>query len=359
MGNYNKKYITKEEFENMILTQRLYEGYVIGVGYAYCETDVMPPTHLHGSTIVWGNRPTSYTHFLLATKQCFDTSPGEVLRSLRLTPENFSDVLVVNTDKGTNVNMGNGKIFFIPSGANHKIDTEIRDTGNSMVFRIKAENLDTKDSCQTECNMLDFPVVFGTYPKISTSLASVPEKQGVGQPGLGESMIPFWGSGRAAVDHFQNGNYWRGSLYSVLAISDVFLLKSIVTGLAKGAFKIAGSHSWGATRRWMLKHNYTRRGEDLHHWAIRNATGKKYNIEAISNQPWNLVNFANHGIHIRAGHGMRYMGDDALGLTWQLWYGTPHWFKAAGTSTVGRGIVIPFDGIYTNYEQSGEFDQPK
>jgi RHS repeat-associated protein len=47
----------------------------------------------------------------------------------------------------------------------------------------------------------------------------------VGQPGTWESMIPIWGSGRAAVDHFDNGNYWRGAGYTALAISDVFLVK--------------------------------------------------------------------------------------------------------------------------------------
>lgn len=36
------------------------------------------------------------------------------------------------------------------------------------------------------------------------------KKTSVGQPGLLESMIPVWGSGRAAVDDFQNGRWGWG-----------------------------------------------------------------------------------------------------------------------------------------------------
>ena len=70
---------------------------------------------------------------------------------------------------------------------------------------------------------------------------------GVGQPGAGESLIPIWGSGRSAVDHFQNGNYWRGTGYTLLAISDVFLVKAAVTAIGKGIVvggsKLAASNS--------------------------------------------------------------------------------------------------------------------
>ncbi len=61
---------------------------------------------------------------------------------------------------------------------------------------------------------------------------------GVGQPGFKESLIPVWGSGRAAVDHFQNGNYWRGAAYTALAVSDVFLVKAVVTGVVKAGLKV-------------------------------------------------------------------------------------------------------------------------
>lgn len=61
-------------------------------------------------------------------------------------------------------------------------------------------------------------------------------RPGVGQPGLGESIIPVWGSGRAAIDNFQNGSYWMGSFNTAMAISDVFLLKTVFSaGVKLGA----------------------------------------------------------------------------------------------------------------------------
>jgi|GEM_PF-5374266 len=62
----------------------------------------------------------------------------------------------------------------------------------------------------------------------------------VGQPGEWESIIPVWGSGRGAIDHFQNGNYWRGMGYTALAVTDVFLVKAAYTVIAKGV-AVAGT----------------------------------------------------------------------------------------------------------------------
>jgi hypothetical protein len=161
---------------------------------------------------------------------------------------------------------------------------------------------------------------------------------GVGQPGTWESLIPVWGSGRAAVDHFQNGNYWRGLGYSALAISDVFLVKSLATAAGRGAWKL-GAHSWSATRSWLGKNGYAKAGQPVHHWAISQSTAKKYGIEAITNQPWNLKTFANQSIHMRAGHGYNYLGQPGFGTAGQLWYGTPIWPKAVIGSYGGRGAM--------------------
>jgi hypothetical protein len=71
-------------------------------------------------------------------------------------------------------------------------------------------------------------------------------------PGTAESFIPIWGSGKQAIYDFENGNYGWGTFNTVVAISDVFLVKSIATGLAKGGWKL-GSHSWSATRKGIHK----------------------------------------------------------------------------------------------------------
>jgi RHS repeat-associated protein len=70
---------------------------------------------------------------------------------------------------------------------------------------------------------------FGSAAKYDAT----PRHKGVGQPGLWESLIPIWGSGRAAIDDFQNGHWGWGILHTALAISDVFLVRSLATGVAK------------------------------------------------------------------------------------------------------------------------------
>jgi RHS repeat-associated protein len=154
---------------------------------------------------------------------------------------------------------------------------------------------------------------------------------GVGQPGTLESMIPIWGSGRAAVDDFQNGNYGWAAFHTAMAISDVFLVKSIATGIGKGAWKL-GSHSWSATRKWLGKNGYAESGQHVHHWAVHQATAKRYGLEAVTNQPWNLMPMPSATFH-RALHGYGNMN-----IAERMWYGTPTWFKAGLFSGGGRII---------------------
>lgn len=165
-----------------------------------------------------------------------------------------------------------------------------------------------------------------------------PTKKGsVGQPGIAEGMIPVWGSSRAAIDHFQQGNYGWGAFHTAMAVSDVFLVKSIATGLGKGAWK-AGSHSWSATRKWLGKNGYAEAGQPVHHWLVPQAAAKKYRVEGLTNQPWNLMTFPNQSLHMRAGHGINYLGQPGYGALGQFWYGTTTWFKAGMFSGGGRII---------------------
>jgi RHS repeat-associated protein len=64
-----------------------------------------------------------------------------------------------------------------------------------------------------------------------------PKSSSVGQPGFGESLIPVWGSGRAAIDDFQNGRWGWGIFNTVMAVSDAFLIKSAITAIGKLAVK--------------------------------------------------------------------------------------------------------------------------
>ena len=76
--------------------------------------------------------------------------------------------------------------------------------------------------------------------------ADAPKKsESVGQPEGWTSAIPIYGSARSSIDHFQNGNYVEGSLYAALAISDVFLVKSLVVGGAKLGMSMLAKSSTG------------------------------------------------------------------------------------------------------------------
>jgi hypothetical protein len=58
----------------------------------------------------------------------------------------------------------------------------------------------------------------------------------VGSPGTVGSFVPLYGSGRTAINAFQNGQYLRGALNSAEAIGDLFLLKW-AAGLAKNGLR--------------------------------------------------------------------------------------------------------------------------
>ena len=64
-------------------------------------------------------------------------------------------------------------------------------------------------------------------------------------PGFWESLIPVWGNAKLAQYHLEAGNYWRAAAFGALAVTDVFLVRSLVVGLAKGATQLAGKVSAG------------------------------------------------------------------------------------------------------------------
>jgi len=64
------------------------------------------------------------------------------------------------------------------------------------------------------------------------------------EPSFGKSLIPVIGSVQSANYHFDKGNWGRGIGYTALAISDVFLVRSLVTGAvrlaARGVVSLRG-----------------------------------------------------------------------------------------------------------------------
>ena len=180
----------------------------------------------------------------------------------------------------------------------------------------------------------------------------IEESDPIEKPGSGESMIPMYGAGINASYNFQEGNYGWGAFYTAMAISDVFLIKSMAQAFGKGCWKV-GSHSWSATRRWYGKHWNLPKYTEVHHWLIRQGSwfGSKV-PEVVKNQPWNLVpiyktsEYSSRVLHM-AVHGSK--ATVKLGYAKWFWYGTPQYVKAATLSATFRAT--------TKFEKVGESDK--
>ena len=152
--------------------------------------------------------------------------------------------------------------------------------------------------------------------------------------------VPVVGSSLDAYDAFDRGDYWTATFHAAMAVSDVFLVKSLAVAggkfLVKNGFKVAGSHSWSATKAYWSKAGIEGlTGGSKHHWAISQSSMKKYPaLLPIGNQPWNIIKFSSHSSHMRLAHGTSYGGKAGANLLGQMWYGTPGWFKM-GVSTGG------------------------
>jgi RHS repeat-associated protein len=156
------------------------------------------------------------------------------------------------------------------------------------------------------------------------------------------SLIPVYGSGKDAVHAFKEGRWLAGIGNTALAVSDVFLVKSVfVAGgklALKGGLKLSGTHSWSATKSyWSKKGIQQLSGGSKHHWLISQKLMNRYpQLKPVGNQFWNIKNFSTHADHIRLAHGQTYGGLRGAGPLGQVWYGTPTWPKAVIGSYGGR-----------------------
>ena len=161
-------------------------------------------------------------------------------------------------------------------------------------------------------------------------------------PGPWESLIPVWGSGRSAINDFQCGRWGWGAFNTALAASDIFLVKSLITGAGKGLFKVAGSHSWGATRQFMQKRGWYEVAENPegHHWLMERNQGWAQDLpEWLKNQPPN-INVLERDVH---------QAIPEMGRLERLSTEVPEWAKALFLSTAGHGI----DAARTDNQKCG------
>lgn len=163
----------------------------------------------------------------------------------------------------------------------------------------------------------------------------------IGQPPWYIGIIPVIGSGWSAVDDFQNGRYLSGTINAALAVSDAFMVSSAWNSVRKlgvsGLVKLGGSHTWNATRKYLLKEGFAEARVPLHHWLFHQGEGLgKYLPRWLVNQPWNLVSMKNE-LHI-AYHAGR------LSPVRAFMVGKPLWFRNGLLQTglrVGRILEHP------------------
>jgi hypothetical protein len=226
----------------------------------------------------------------------------------------------------------------MPNGLPRSVPDPYSDEYDDMMRRWLAD-IEASDAGLTD--------LAADQPKPSTSTASpgksLPGQIGdafrdwqkgarVGHPGLAESFVPVWGSGREALADLQEGDYTGAALNGGLAVTDVIPAKAVAGALEKGAWKGA-PYASRATRKWLGKQGYAGFGQHMHHWAIpQNGWGKAV-PDWIKNQPWDLKAMPSPQVHGRI-HGP-YKAPQ-YNLQQRLWYGTPAWAKAIGAETVGR-----------------------
>jgi len=96
--NVRAIYITREIFESYLAYGRLYEGFVIGVGYAYIESKFMQPPNANGY-VLRNDVEYSQNQFGIIKLQCLDSSLQMVELSVRAqTSGTFAPYMVYSGD---------------------------------------------------------------------------------------------------------------------------------------------------------------------------------------------------------------------------------------------------------------------
>lgn len=156
-------------------------------------------------------------------------------------------------------------------------------------------------------------------------------------PGVAESLVPVWGSAREAIADAHEGDVVGAVGNGLLAVTDLAPGAFVAKGIAKGGAKMAGSHTWNATRKYMGKRGMLAPGQHGHHGIIPQGGWGKAFPDGFKNQPWNITGTATPEIHGRI-HG-RYKGKPQFTVVQQYRYGAPNWAKAAHVWIPTRAVT--------------------
>lgn len=171
----------------------------------------------------------------------------------------------------------------------------------------------------------------------SDNQSGEPERGFFGRhPSLGGSIVPALGPAREAYADYLDGNETGAAINAGLALADLTGEGVIARDLLKGGLKLSGSHTWGATRKWLGKNDVLGFGQHGHHGLIpQNGWGKAV-PDFIKNQPFNIKGMASPEIHGRI-HG-RYAGKPQFNVAQRFWEGTPRWWKAGVAEVLGTPL---------------------
>lgn len=95
-------------------------------------------------------------------------------------------------------------------------------------------------------------------------------------PGVVESFVPFWGSAREAVADAYEGDVTGAIVNTGLAVSDLAPGGYAIKAGPKALIKAGGSHTWGATRKWMGRTGIAEARQHVHHGIIPRGGISKY-----------------------------------------------------------------------------------
>ncbi len=123
MPNNKINYITPEEYTTLLKHGLKYKGYVIGVGYAYITTAVIPPPTmdiLNPPKFV----PHGMDHYQHLKVQCLNTSDEAIKLSLKGNPEIEKDDIVEEVQASGDEANNHNKNCYNPSSLTYKTSIE-------------------------------------------------------------------------------------------------------------------------------------------------------------------------------------------------------------------------------------------
>lgn len=184
-----------------------------------------------------------------------------------------------------------------------------------------------------------------TFYEGSLSLDDYPEV------GAGESVIPVWGSGKQALYDIEDGEYGWAAINIGMAVSDVFLLKSIVKGGMTGGFKLMTKNykNWSNYRGLLGTTGFAESGQHVHHWLFykggKSGSGAWWKMK---NQMWNLTPmnpmiwkgnvYSGAQIHMAIHGNSRILQLTKFEKSYMKVITSPVWAKAFSGSAGFRGI---------------------